>query len=85
MMCASFTVVGGDILDYFLTRLNKNAHIVLCGAISQYNAAKPKGLQNYTALISMRARMEGFIVYGFLSLLPSGLSRDTESWFDSTK
>jgi NADPH-dependent curcumin reductase CurA len=32
-----FDNVGGDILDFFLTRLKKDARIVLCGAISAYS------------------------------------------------
>ncbi len=46
-----------------LTRLNTNARIVLCGAMSAYNSSKPPGLNNYVTLISMRARIQGFIVY----------------------
>ena len=32
-----FDNVGGEILDTVLTRLNRRARIVICGAISQYN------------------------------------------------
>ncbi|RDB26061.1 NADP-dependent alkenal double bond reductase P1 [Hypsizygus marmoreus] len=54
-----------EILDLALTRLNKDARIVLCGAISQYNATKPAGLQNYLNLISQRGTIQGFIVFDF--------------------
>lgn len=40
-----FDNVGGDILDFMLTRLNKDARIVLCGAISQYSTSS-RSLQN---------------------------------------
>src|SRR5438093_1111292 len=33
-----FDNVGGDILDHGLTRLARHARVVICGAISQYNA-----------------------------------------------
>lgn len=33
-----FDNVGGDILNFALTRLNKGARIALCGAISDYSA-----------------------------------------------
>jgi hypothetical protein len=62
-----FDNVGGDILDLMMTRLNKGARIVLCGAISDYNSAKPKGLQNYQTLISQRASIQGFIVFDYKS------------------
>lgn len=55
--------VGGDMLDFFLTRLNQNAKIVVCGAISDYNKSRPQGIRNYTTLIAMRATMQGFVVY----------------------
>lgn len=60
-----FDNVGGSLLDFFLTRLNQNAKIVLCGAISDYNTSKPTGLRNYTSLISMRAQLRGFIVFDY--------------------
>ncbi|KJA26275.1 hypothetical protein HYPSUDRAFT_36553 [Hypholoma sublateritium FD-334 SS-4] len=62
-----FDNVGGDMLDFMLTRLNKDARIVLCGAISAYNAAVPKGLQRYLNLISQRAKIQGFIVFDYAS------------------
>jgi NADPH-dependent curcumin reductase CurA len=57
-----FDNVGGDMLDFCLKRIAKNARVVICGAISQYNERKPKGPGSYTALITQRAKMEGFIV-----------------------
>jgi NADPH-dependent curcumin reductase CurA len=61
-----FDNVGGDILDTTLTWLARRARIVICGAISQYNATGPlKGPSNYMALLVDRARMEGFLVFDF--------------------
>lgn len=68
-----FDNVGGEILDFLLTRLNKNARIVLCGAISAYNAPKPKGLQGYLSLISQRAKIQGFIVMDYTSEYPAAI------------
>ncbi|KXN89105.1 Putative NADP-dependent oxidoreductase YfmJ [Leucoagaricus sp. SymC.cos] len=63
-----FDNVGGDILDFMLTRLNKNARIVLC------DSAKPKGLQAYLNLISQRAKIQGFIVFDYANEYPVALS-----------
>lgn len=35
----------------------------MCGAISQYNTAKPVGPKNITRVIQMRIKMQGFIVF----------------------
>ena len=59
-----FDNVGGDILDTVLTRINRGARIVICGAISQYNNTEPvKGPANYLSLLVNRARMEGMVVF----------------------
>ena len=59
-----FDNVGGEILDTVLTRINRKARIVICGAISQYNATgKPVGPANYLSLLVNRARMEGIVVF----------------------
>ena len=59
-----FDNVGGEILDTVLTRINRRARIVICGAISQYNNTTPvKGPSNYLSLLVNRARMEGIVVF----------------------
>ncbi|HVF54360.1 MAG TPA: NADP-dependent oxidoreductase [Actinomycetota bacterium] len=61
-----FDNVGGDILEAALARLARRARIVICGAISQYNAdGKMKGPSNYMSLLVNRARMEGFVVFDY--------------------
>jgi NADPH-dependent curcumin reductase CurA len=61
-----FDNVGGDILDAALTRLARGARVVLCGAVSQYNATETvRGPANYLALVVDRARMEGFIIFDY--------------------
>lgn len=46
-----FDNVGGDILDACLVRAARDARFVICGAISQYNAAKPQGPASFMNVI----------------------------------
>jgi NADPH-dependent curcumin reductase CurA len=61
-----FDNVGGPILDAALGHLNQGGRVVLCGAISTYNAqGRPPGPSNYLNLISRRGRMQGFITLDY--------------------
>jgi NADPH-dependent curcumin reductase CurA len=61
-----FDNVGGEILDAVLARINRKARIVICGAISQYNATSAvQGPKNYLSLLVNRARMEGMVVFDY--------------------
>lgn len=75
-----FDNVGGDILDTVLTRINRKARIVICGAISQYNNTTPvKGPSNYLSLLVNRARMEGIVVFDYAARYPEAV-RDIAGW-----
>ncbi len=61
-----FDNVGGEILDTVLTRLARGARVVICGAISQYNATEPPpGPRNYLSLLVNRASMQGMVVFDY--------------------
>jgi NADPH-dependent curcumin reductase CurA len=61
-----FDNVGGDILDAALARLALRARVVLCGAISQYNASEGmRGPANYMSLLVNRASMTGFVIVDY--------------------
>lgn len=60
-----FDNVGGPLLDTLIRRLGLHARIVVCGATSQYNSDVIYGPSNYLALATMRARMEGFIIFDY--------------------
>lgn len=69
-----FDNVGGDVLDAALANLARGARVVICGAISQYNATGPiKGPSNYMSLLVNRARMQGFVVFDFAHRYPEGV------------
>jgi hypothetical protein len=61
-----FDNVGGEILDAVLTRLARGARIVICGAVSQYNATEGvRGPANYLSLLIARASMTGMVVFDY--------------------
>jgi NADPH-dependent curcumin reductase CurA len=61
-----FDNVGGEILDACLARLAMHARIVICGAISQYNATGGMtGPANYMSLLVNRASMTGMVVFDY--------------------
>lgn len=79
-----FDNVGGEVLDACLMRAARNARFVICGAISQYNAAKPKGPSSYMNVISQRVTMKGFIVFDYIKQYPAAL-KDLASWLAQGK
>jgi NADPH-dependent curcumin reductase len=80
-----FDNVGGDILDLVLTRINRKARIVICGAISQYNnTSAVKGPANYLSLLVNRARMEGIVVFDYAPRYGEAV-RDIATWMKEGK
>jgi NADPH2:quinone reductase len=61
-----FENCGGEVMDHVLMRLNLNARIILCGMISQYDAAGGdcswQGQINIGQILMQRATMRGFII-----------------------
>ncbi len=80
-----FDNVGGEILDTVLTRINRGARIVICGAISQYNNTAPvKGPSNYLSLLVNRARMQGMVVFDYAARYGEAV-RDIAQWMKEGK
>ena len=70
-----FDNVGGETLDAALRLLRRNARIVICGAISAYNATEPvPGPAHYLSLLVNRARMEGFLVFDHAERFPEAVA-----------
>jgi NADPH-dependent curcumin reductase CurA len=68
-----FDNVGGEILDAALAQLARNARVVICGAISQYNASEAIiGPANYLSLLINHASMTGFVVSDYFARWPEG-------------
>jgi NADPH-dependent curcumin reductase CurA len=80
-----FDNVGGDILDMALGRAKPHSRFVMCGGISQYNAGSAqKGPKNYLMIVSMRIRMEGFIVFDYEKQFPEA-RRELSQWLAEGK
>ena len=70
-----FDNVGGETLDEVLRRIARGARVVICGAISQYNAEQPPpGPANYMQLLVQRASMKGFLVFDFADRYPEAIA-----------
>ncbi len=60
-----FDNVGGDILDESLRLIGMRGTVLLCGSTSQYSAQEMRGPANYIWLGTMRARLQGFVVFDY--------------------
>jgi NADPH-dependent curcumin reductase len=80
-----FDNVGGEILDAALARLARHARVVICGAISQYNAgAQMVGPANYLSLLVNHATMTGFVVSDYGDRYLDG-AREMAGWLAEGK
>ena len=79
-----FDNVGGETLEQALVRIAMHGRIVLCGAISQYNNSAMAGPRNYMQLLVQRARMEGFVVFDYVSRFPEAIT-EMMGWIQEGK
>jgi NADPH-dependent curcumin reductase len=69
-----FDNVGGEALEAALARLARGARVVLCGAVSQYNATTAmRGPANYMQLLVARASMTGFVIFDYAHRYAEGV------------
>ena len=80
-----FDNVGGEILDAALAHLARYARVVICGAISQYNATDGmRGPSNYLALLVRHASMTGFVISDYGDRYAEG-AREMAGWLAAGK
>jgi len=80
-----FDNVGGEILDAALIFLRRNARVILCGAISQYNNKESiKGPKNYLSLLVNRASIKGMIVFDYVHKYEKAIS-EISGWIEDGK
>jgi len=60
-----FDNVGGEVLDESLRLIGLGGTVLLCGSTSQYSAESMQGPRNYIWLGTMRARLQGFVVFDY--------------------
>ena len=78
-----FDNVGGDVLDAALAHLARHARVVICGAISQYNATDAmRGPSNYMSLLVNHASMTGFVMSDYLDRYQEAVS-EMAGWLSS--
>ena len=76
--------VGGPILDVALQNLTQGARVVICGAISQYNATDIYGPKNYMKIVTARGSITGIIVFDYVKEFPLAV-HNIASWITSKK
>ncbi|KZV83214.1 NAD(P)-binding protein [Exidia glandulosa HHB12029] len=79
-----FDNVGGEILEFMLTRMNLYARIVICGGISDYNNPNPAGIKGHLNLISSRGLMQGFLVFDYASKFGPAIA-EMQQWLSEGK
>ena len=70
-----FDNVGGYLLDQSLKLIGLRGVVLLCGSTSQYAAAEMRGPDNYIWLGTMRARLQGFVIFDYAERYSEARSR----------
>jgi len=70
-----FDNVGGSILDESMRLIGMHGVVLLCGSTSQYTEEEMTGPSNYIWLGTMRARMQGFVIFDYAHRYPEARAR----------
>lgn len=67
-----------------LDRAKEHSRFVMCGGISQYNTSNPVGPRNISRVITMRIKMQGFIVIDHKERFPE-IRKELSQWLAEGK
>lgn len=69
-----FDNVGGELLDLALLAMNKGGRVAVAGQVSEYNLTEPRGIRHVREVVERRIRIEGLVVWDFLSDFKEAMS-----------
>jgi len=73
-----FDNVGGQTMEILLNHMRKRGRVICCGAISQYDKAGAEeryGVKNLFNIIAKSLKVQGFIVFDYVSEWPEGTAQ----------
>ncbi|RLV95656.1 putative NADP-dependent oxidoreductase YfmJ [Spathaspora sp. JA1] len=60
-----FDCVGGDILNFLLTKIKKGGRVAVCGSISGFNDKNSGKIGNWNEVITNTITLQGFLVFDY--------------------
>jgi NADPH-dependent curcumin reductase CurA len=79
-----FDNVGGEVLNESLKLIGMHGTVLLCGSTSQYSQDQMSGPSNYIWLGTMRARLQGFVIFDYAAKYAEARKR-MSGWIRSGK
>jgi hypothetical protein len=79
-----FDNVGGEVLDLSLKHIAMHGMVLLCGSTSQYAQEEMHGPDNYIWLGTMRARMQGYVIFDYADQY-EGARTQMAAWIEQGK
>lgn len=80
-----FDNVGGEISDDVMAKMNRLGRVIVCGAISLYNATEiPTGPRVQPLLVTKSILMQGFIVSNYSNKFPEAI-KQLSNWLKEGK
>ncbi len=70
-----FENVGGIILEAGIFNLARNARVILCGLISEYNETQKTGIRNLWQVLTKEATIHGFLISAYVSRFGEGVAQ----------